>query len=116
MNPDRWQQITKLFHAALERDDKSRDTFLEDACRHDPALRAEVERLITAHYEAGTMGETPIAASAIHPAPGTRFGAYRVSGLLGAGGMGEVYRARDPKLGRDVAIKVLPAEVANDPD
>jgi serine/threonine protein kinase len=116
MNPERWQQITKIFHAALERDDKSRDTFLEDACRHDPALRAEVDRLITAHYEAGTMGETPIAASAIHLAPGTAFGAYLVSGLLGAGGMGEVYRARDPKLGRDVAIKVLPAEVANDPD
>jgi serine/threonine protein kinase len=116
MNPDRWQQITKIFHAALERDEKSRGTFLDDACRHDPSLRAEVDRLITSHREAGAFGETPLAASAVHLAPGTAFGAYLVSGLLGAGGMGEVYRARDPKLGRDVAIKVLPAEVANDPD
>ena len=47
---------------------------------------------------------------------GTRLGPYEVLGLLGAGGMGEVYRARDPRLGRDVAVKVLPADVAADPD
>src|SRR5262245_11678456 len=116
MNPDRWRQITEIFHAALERDEKSRTAFLDDACRHDPSLRAEVERLIASHHEAGTLGDTPIAVSAVHLEPGTAFGAYLVSGLLGAGGMGQVYRARDPKLGRDVAIKVLPAEVANDPD
>ena len=48
--------------------------------------------------------------------PGTRLGSYEVVALLGAGGMGEVYRARDPKLNRDVAIKVLLASVAGDPD
>jgi eukaryotic-like serine/threonine-protein kinase len=49
-------------------------------------------------------------------APGTRIGVYEVVALIGAGGVGEVYRARDPRLGRDVAIKVLPAELSNDPE
>src|SRR6266852_5408689 len=48
--------------------------------------------------------------------PGARFGAYEITGLLGAGGMGEVYRARDSKLGRDIALKILPDQFANDPE
>jgi serine/threonine protein kinase len=48
-------------------------------------------------------------------APGVRLGAYEVVALIGAGGMGEVYRARDPRLGRDVAIKILPAGLSADP-
>ena len=49
-------------------------------------------------------------------APGTRIGVYEVTSAIGAGGMGEVYRAKDSKLKRDVALKVLPVEVAADPD
>ena len=116
MKPDRWRQITEIFHAALAREPDSRDAFLEDACRQDPSLREEVERLMGSHHEASRFGETPAAGSGVHLAPGTAFGSYVVGDLLGAGGMGEVYRARDPKLNRDVAIKVLPADVTNDPD
>ena len=115
MKSDRWRQITEIFHAALAREGDARDAFLTDACRQDPSLREEVERLIASHQEAGTFGETAAARSAPHLAPGTSFGPYVVGTLLGAGGMGEVYRARDPKLGRDVAIKVLPADVTGDP-
>ena len=116
MNPDRWQQITEIFHAAIARDEASRDAFLDNACRVDPSLRVDVERLIASHREASGFGETPVAGPAAQLARGTSFGPYIVGGLLGAGGMGEVYRARDPKLGRDVAIKVLPADVTSDPD
>jgi eukaryotic-like serine/threonine-protein kinase len=116
MKSDRWRQITEIFHAALSREGDARDAFLTDACRQDPSLREEVERLMASHQEAGTFGETAVARAAPRLAPGTPFGPYVLGTLLGAGGMGEVYRARDPKLGRDVAIKVLPADVTGDPD
>jgi serine/threonine protein kinase/Tol biopolymer transport system component len=114
MAPERWRQVSEIFHAAIEHDQASRETFLEDACRHDPTLRAEVDVLVAAHAAAGSFGEAPVGMTPL--AAGTRLGFYDIGELIGAGGMGEVYRARDTRLGRDVAIKVLPLHLTNEPD
>jgi hypothetical protein len=62
MHPDRWRQVTTVFHAALARDQSARAAFVEDACRGDAGVRAEVERLLAAHDKAGRFGEVPVAA------------------------------------------------------
>ena len=69
MNPDRWQEITHIFHAALDRDERTRRAFVEEACRHDPSLRAEIEALIAAHRQAGSFGEVPLVALPISAVP-----------------------------------------------
>ena len=117
MTPDRWRQVTEIFHAALARDAAARDAFLRDACQGDPSLRKEVDALVAAHGDAGSFGSDPLFPDgAPRLAPGTRLGTYVIEGLLGAGGMGEVYRARDTELGRQVAIKILPGAWLADPD
>jgi serine/threonine protein kinase len=109
MTPDRWRQVTGIFHAALARDVGTRDAFLRDACQGDQSLRDEVSALVAAHHDAGSFGGDPLFPDgAPRLVPGTRLGTYLIDGLLGAGGMGEVYRAHDTELGRRVAIKVLP--------
>ena len=67
MAPDRWQQIIDVFHAALDRDDISRQAFLDEACGHDATLRAEVEALVAAHHEAGSFGEQALVLPAREP-------------------------------------------------
>ena len=118
MNAERWREITDIFHAALARDTAAREAFLDEACQRDPSMRAEVDALVEAHFEAGSFGEGPVALApdAIRLAQGTQLGVFRIDALLGVGGMGEVYRATDTKLGRAVAIKVLPDSVARNPD
>jgi Tol biopolymer transport system component len=112
---ERWQQVTEIFLAAVATDPERREAFLADACGGDAALLAEVESLLAAHDEAGTFGETPLFVPAHSLEPGSAFGPYRIEELIGAGGMGEVYRARDDALERDVAIKVLPRHFASEP-
>ncbi len=113
--PDRWRQVTEIFHAALARDATARAAFLSDACKGDAALRDEVDALIAADDDAGSFGSYPqFPNSTTRLSPGAKFGAYLIEELIGAGGMGEVYRARDSKLNRAVALKILPDVFAND--
>ena len=118
MTPDRWRQVTGIFHGALAHDTAARGAYLLEACGNDESLRAEVLALLAGHEQAGSSDVVPqlARAHATEPLPaGTRLGPYEVGDLLGAGGMGEVYRARDVRLGRSVAVKVLTGTVARDP-
>jgi Tol biopolymer transport system component/tRNA A-37 threonylcarbamoyl transferase component Bud32 len=111
MTPERWRQITEIFHAARSRDSAERDAFVASRCGDDAALRDEVEAMLAADRQARRSDE-----SARVLAAGDRVGPYEVLSFLGMGGMGQVYRARDTKLHRDVAVKVLLPDVADNPD
>ena len=116
MNRDRFAEIERVCQGALDRDPAERAAFLDEACGGDANLRAEVETLL-----AGAPGATSLPEMAVLPREsaltrGQRLGPYEITGRAGAGGMGEVYEARDTRLGRTVAIKVLPAGLAADPE
>ena len=115
-------RISDLYHRALECAPDERRAFLENACNGDHALLEEVESLLGYESDAAAFLEAPAAVMAgdlartadRSPMIGRQLGPYKISALLGAGGMGEVYRAHDSKLGRDVAIKVLPSHFTAD--
>jgi eukaryotic-like serine/threonine-protein kinase len=123
MTPERWQDVERLFHAALERPPHERAAFLQESSAGDDSLRREVESLLHESSQAdGFLEGPPVGGVALLDAQrrstliGRRLSEYEIKEWIGAGGMGEVYRARDVKLGRDVAIKMLPAFLAGHPD
>jgi serine/threonine-protein kinase len=124
MEAERWQKINDLFLSALEKKPEERTTFINTACGDDDDLRAEVESLLAAHDNAPTFIDEPVVEAATQllgkeharSMAGRRIGHYQIISLLGAGGMGEVYLARDRKLARQVAIKLLPLRFTLEPD
>lgn len=114
MSSDRWNQIKEVVASALELEDRERTDYLDRACGTDTVLRQEVERLIREDREAGSFLQLPIAVPLDAKLEGKRLGPYQVESVIERGGMGVVYRARDTRLNRLLAIKVLPPHAAGD--
>ena len=122
MKAERWKQINDLFQSTVERAPGERIAFLDEACHGDEGLRKEVSSLLTSYERSENFIESPAFEVAPELVTNDRAGAlvgklighYRIESLIGVGGMGEVYLARDEQLGRKAALKLLPNNLTTD--
>ena len=123
LSSERWPQLEALFYEAAGLDPAARKTFLDERCANDQGLRTEVESLLASADQPLDFLEKPIQAAAQDVVataqagalqPGTRLARYEIISIAGAGGMGEVYLARDTQLKRNVALKLLAPELTRD--
>jgi serine/threonine protein kinase len=123
MTSERLRRVEDICNAALLCAVEQRTAFLMTACAGDDELQREIESLLAQEHNAAGFLSVPATAVAVSAVldhaigtfAGRRFGVYAMGSLIGVGGMGEVYRARDETLGREVAIKLLPGEFTADP-
>jgi serine/threonine protein kinase/tetratricopeptide (TPR) repeat protein len=121
---ERWQQVKEILHAALEREPMERAAFLAEACAGDEPLRREVASLLASHDEAEKFFRMPAVEDVtkifVGEQPesmvGQHIGPYEVVSRIGTGGMGEIYLAKDARLGRKIALKLLPSLFTREPD
>ena len=130
MTPERWQQVSRIFKSAISLNSEERAAYVKQQCLDDESLRADVEKLLASHRQASEEDFIGgLAAEAAAPllidenadgstrqtlTKGQQFGSYEVLDSLGAGGMGEVYLARDTRLDRTIALKVLSSDISRD--
>src|SRR5437667_452805 len=122
MKAERWKQVNDLFQSALERAPAERAAFLDEACRSDESLRRELGSLLTSYQRSENFIQLPafevapevVTSVRANTLVGKLIGHYRIESLIGVGGMGEVYLARDERLGRKAALKLLPDNLTTD--
>ena len=124
MTPERWEQVKEIFNSAIHYRPEERSLFISQACSGDEELRSEVESLIASHEQSGSFIDQPAFQAAAtllvndkaELQPGQTVASYEVISFINRGGMGEVYLAEDKRLGRKVALKLLPASFTTDED
>src|SRR3954447_15149695 len=115
MDSERWKRVERIYHSVLAYPEHRRAAVMEESCGGDPELRGEIESLLGARKEAGAFLSpeelhghiAELGSAAFASAAGATLGPYEILSPIGAGAMGEVYRARDTRLDREVALKLL---------